>query len=97
MIEYIPVSVTLGLPQEVGITIGTTMQIKDFLGLQVTLAEHCAESRRAVYGVAHRQYWRCRHCGVVTLGTLIFWPRLGIRLPGHLPALLAGLRRDGDR
>ena len=28
--------------------------------------------------------------GVVTLGTLIFWPRLGIRLPGHLPALLAG-------
>ncbi|MDI5419165.1 hypothetical protein MJI12_26265, partial [Salmonella enterica subsp. enterica serovar Kentucky] len=22
--------------------------------------------------------------GVVTLGTLIFWPRLGIRLPGHL-------------
>jgi hypothetical protein len=22
--------------------------------------------------------------------TLIFWPRLGIRLPGHLPALLAG-------
>jgi hypothetical protein len=28
--------------------------------------------------------------GVVTLGTLILWPRLGIRLPGHLPALLAG-------
>ena len=28
--------------------------------------------------------------GVVTLGTLIIWPRLGIRLPGHLPALLAG-------
>ncbi len=32
--------------------------------------------------------------GVVTLGTLILWPRLGIRLPGHLPALLAGLRGD---
>ncbi len=28
--------------------------------------------------------------GVVTLGTLIFWPRLRLRLPGHLPALLAG-------
>ncbi|MGF7448947.1 SulP family inorganic anion transporter, partial [Klebsiella michiganensis] len=28
--------------------------------------------------------------GVVTLGTLTIWPRLGIRLPGHLPALLAG-------
>ncbi len=28
--------------------------------------------------------------GVVTLGILILWPRLGIRLPGHLPALLGG-------
>jgi SulP family sulfate permease len=28
--------------------------------------------------------------GIVTLGTLIVWPRLGIRLPGHLPALLLG-------
>ncbi|EPU2160388.1 C4-dicarboxylic acid transporter DauA, partial [Escherichia coli] len=28
--------------------------------------------------------------GIVTLGILVFWPRLGIRLPGHLPALLAG-------
>ncbi len=28
--------------------------------------------------------------GVVTLGILILWPRLGIRLPGHPPALLGG-------
>ncbi|XNM80673.1 hypothetical protein ACLK1U_06910 [Escherichia coli] len=28
--------------------------------------------------------------GIVTLGILVFWPRSGIRLPGHLPALLAG-------
>ncbi|MTD86309.1 hypothetical protein GLP06_24590, partial [Escherichia coli] len=27
--------------------------------------------------------------GLVTLGIPVFWPRLGIRLPGHLPALLA--------
>ena len=28
--------------------------------------------------------------GVVTPGILILWPRLGIRLPGHLPTLLGG-------
>ena len=35
LIEYIPVSVTLGFTSGIGITIGT-MQIKDFLGLQMT-------------------------------------------------------------
>ena len=33
--------------------------------------------------------------GIVTLGILVFWPRLGIRLPGHLPAFLAGCAGDG--
>ncbi len=28
--------------------------------------------------------------GIVTLGVLILWPKLGLRVPGHLPALLAG-------
>ncbi len=69
LIEYIPVSVTLGFTSGIGITIGT-MQIKDFLGLQMAhVPEHYLQK---------------------VVGTLIFWPRLGIRLPGHLPALLAG-------
>lgn len=34
LIEYIPLSVTLGFTSGIGITIGT-MQIKDFLGLQM--------------------------------------------------------------
>ncbi|PSC97007.1 hypothetical protein C7D74_32525, partial [Klebsiella pneumoniae] len=31
-----------------------------------------------------------RHRRRLLLGILILWPRLGIRLPGHLPALLGG-------
>ena len=69
LIEYIPLSVTLGFTSGIGITIGT-MQIKDFLGLQINVGDAAI--------------------GVVTLGILILWPRLGIRLPGHLPALLGG-------
>lgn len=47
------------------------------------------KSRRAVYGTAYGQPGDAA-IGIVTLGTLIVWPRLGIRLPGHLPALLLG-------
>lgn len=85
LIEYIPVSVTLGFTSGIGITIGT-MQIKDFLGLQMAhVPEHYLQKVGALFMALPTV-----NIGVVTLGTLISWPRLGIRLPGHLPALLAG-------
>ncbi|MGL4194316.1 MAG: C4-dicarboxylic acid transporter DauA, partial [Edwardsiella piscicida] len=34
--------------------------------------------------------WADTLIGATTLAVLIFWPKLGLRLPGHLPALLAG-------
>ncbi|WP_447403287.1 C4-dicarboxylic acid transporter DauA [Salmonella enterica] len=86
LIEYIPVSVTLGFTSGIGITIGT-MQIKDFLGLQMA---HVPEHYLQKVGALPTVNIGDAAIGVVTLGTLIFWPRLGIRLPGHLPALLAG-------
>lgn len=53
LIEYIPVSVTLGFTSGIGITIGT-MQIKDFLGLQMAhVPEHYLQKS------AH-YLWRCR-------------------------------------
>ncbi len=54
-----------------------------------------AESRRAVYGVAHRQYWRCRHWRGNTR-TMISG-RLGIRLRDIASRAAGWLRRDGDR
>lgn len=53
LIEYIPVSVTLGFTSGIGITIGT-MQIKDFLGLQMAhVPEHYLQKVGALL-------WRCR-------------------------------------
>ncbi len=90
LIEYIPLSVTLGFTSGIGITIGT-MQIKDFLGLHLTqVPEHYLQKVGALAGALPTLNPGDAAIGVVTLGTLIFWPRLGIRLPGHLPALLAG-------
>ncbi|WJD48723.1 C4-dicarboxylic acid transporter DauA [Enterobacter sp. PGRG2] len=90
LIEYIPLSVTLGFTSGIGITIAT-MQIKDFLGLHLTqVPEHYLQKVGALAGALPTLNPGDAAIGVVTLGTLIFWPRLGIRLPGHLPALLAG-------
>ena len=90
LIEYIPVSVTLGFTSGIGITIGT-MQIKDFLGLQVAhMPEHYLQKVGALAMALSSINLGDAAIGVVTLGTLILWPRLRIRLPGHLPALLAG-------
>lgn len=90
LIEYIPLSVTLGFTSGIGITIAT-MQIKDFLGLHLTqVPEHYLQKVGALAGALPTLNPGDAAIGVVTLGTLMFWPRLGIRLPGHLPALLAG-------
>ena len=89
LIEYIPLSVTLGFTSGIGITIGT-MQIKDFLGLQMAhVPEHYLQKVGALAMALPTINPGDAAIGVVTLGTLIIWPRLGIRLPGHLPALLA--------
>ncbi|EOC1342777.1 C4-dicarboxylic acid transporter DauA [Cronobacter dublinensis] len=90
LIEYIPLPVTLGFTSGIGITIAT-MQIKDFFGLEMAhVPEHylpkVAALAMALPGVNPGD----AATGIVTLAVLILWPRLGIRLPGHLPALLAG-------
>lgn len=90
LIEYIPISVTLGFTSGIGITIAT-MQIKDFFGLQLPhMPEHYWQKVGALFMALPTINPGDAAIGVVTLAILIFWPRLGIRLPGHLPALLAG-------
>jgi len=90
LIEYIPLPVTLGFTSGIGITIAT-MQIKDFFGLEIAhMPEHYLPKVAALAVALPGLNPGDAAIGIVTLGTLIIWPRLGIRLPGHLPALLAG-------
>lgn len=95
LIEYIPVSVTLGFTSGIGITIAT-MQIKDFLGLQIThMPEHYLAKVAAIVMAIPTLTPGDAIPGVVTLLILIIWPRLRIHVPGHLPALLAGCAAMG--
>jgi len=90
LIEYIPLSVTLGFTSGIGITIAT-MQLKDFLGLHMThVPEHYLQKVGALVMALSTINFGDAAIGVTTLATLVLWPRLRIRLPGHLPALLAG-------
>lgn len=90
LIEYIPLSVTLGFTSGIGITIAT-MQVKDFFGLTLEhVPEHYLNKVAALAMALPTTNPGDAAIGIVTLAVLILWPRLGLRLPGHLPALLAG-------
>ena len=91
LIEYIPQPVTLGFTAGIAVVIAT-LQVKEFLGLDVgslpddyiakitVLAEALPGTNRAALLI-----------GGVTLATLILWPRLRLRVPGHLPAIAVGV------
>ncbi|AFJ46964.1 C4-dicarboxylic acid transporter DauA [Shimwellia blattae] len=90
LIEYIPLSVTLGFTSGIGITIAT-MQLKDFFGLTVAHMPESYPAKVAALVMAMPTIqWGDALVGIVTLAVLILWPRLGVKLPGHLPAVLAG-------
>lgn len=90
LIEYIPLSVTLGFTSGIAITIAT-MQVKDFFGLHLAVVpEHYVSKVYALLQALPTLDLGDTLIGAVTLLILIFWPKLGLRVPGHLPALLAG-------
>lgn len=90
LIEYIPVSVTLGFTSGIAITIAT-MQIKDFFGLKMShVPETYVDKVIALGSALPTINIGDTLIGITTLGVLIYWPKLKLRLPGHLPALIAG-------
>ncbi|MEA9391053.1 C4-dicarboxylic acid transporter DauA [Acerihabitans sp. TG2] len=90
LIEFIPLSVTLGFTSGIGITIAT-MQIKDFFGLHMEhVPEEYISKVAALVGALPTLNVGDTLIGVVTLAVLIYWPKLGIRFPPHLPALVTG-------
>ncbi|MFV8208570.1 SulP family inorganic anion transporter, partial [Enterobacter cloacae complex sp.6701988] len=87
-IEYIPVSVTLGFTSGIAITIAT-MQIKDFFGLQMEhVPENYVDKVIALSKAFPTLQYSDTLIGLATLLVLIFWPKLKVRLPGHLPAII---------
>lgn len=91
LIEYIPLPVVLGFTSGIAITIAT-MQIKDFFGLTL---EHMPESYISKVTALVKTFPTINFAdtlvGIVTLIVLIVWPKLRIKISGHLPALITGI------
>ncbi|GAB3231963.1 MAG: C4-dicarboxylic acid transporter DauA [Aeromonadaceae bacterium] len=91
LIGYIPLQVTLGFTMGIGIVIAT-LQVKDFLGLTVAeMPEKFHQKVGVLWHALPSWQWGDTLVGVVTLAILILWPRLRLRVPGHLPAVLVGM------
>lgn len=66
--------------------------MKDFFGLQLaTMPENYVGKVYALLQALPTLDIGDTLIGAVTLLILVFWPKLGLRVPGHLPALLAGM------
>lgn len=91
LIEYIPISVVLGFTSGIAITIAT-MQVKDFFGLTMAhVPENYVDKVIALVRAMPTINLSDTLIGVTTLLVLIYWPKLKLRLPGHLPAVIAGM------
>lgn len=91
LIEYIPLSVVIGFTGGIGITIAT-MQIKDFFGLDLAeMPESYLGKLSALFYALPSLKLGDTFIGLVTLCVLIFWPKLKLKMSGHLPAILIGI------
>ncbi len=90
LIEYIPEPVTLGFTSGIAIVIAT-LQVPDLLGLSLELPEAWLPRVAALLQAVPQLDWAAFAVAVMTFAVLVFWPRLGLRVPGHVPALFAGV------
>ncbi|WP_407275434.1 C4-dicarboxylic acid transporter DauA [Halothiobacillus sp. DCM-1] len=90
LIEVVPYPVTIGFTAGIG-TVIATFQIKDFLGL--TTPELTGSYLSKVDQLLHALPTinpAETLIGVLTLATLLIWPKIDRRIPRHLVALVVG-------
>lgn len=89
-IEYIPEAVTLGFTSGIAVVIAT-LQIKDFFGLVITDApETYIENVSALWAASQDYSGFSALVALLTLLTMLLWPRLKTPIPAHLPGVLVG-------
>lgn len=90
LVEVVPYPVTLGFTTGIGLVIGA-LQLADFLGLDTTgVHGHFVEKLIKTLGRLPTLRWQEATVGALTLATLLLWPKMKSRIPGHLVALLVG-------
>ncbi len=90
VIEIVPYPVVIGFTAGIAVVIAT-LQLKDFLGLDIgALDGHFTDKvAQIIEALPSVNPWDLL-VGGVSLTILLLWPRLQLRIPGHLAAILAG-------
>jgi SulP family sulfate permease len=90
LIEIVPYPVIIGFTAGIGVVIGT-FQIKDFLGLDIeSLDGDYLDKLLLIINSLPSTNWQELLIGGLTITTLLLWPRVRSKIPGHLIALLLG-------
>lgn len=89
-IEYIPESVTLGFTGGIAVVIAV-LQLQDFLGLpEQAMPEHFVEKVTVLVSATDQTHLPSLSVALLTVITMVFWPKLKTPIPPHLPAVLLG-------
>jgi len=87
VMEFVPMPVTTGFTAGIAIVIAT-LQVKDFLGLQVAqMPEHYLERAMALARALPSARAGDVLIGALTLALLLLWPKVSSRVPAPLVAL----------
>jgi SulP family sulfate permease len=90
LIEIVPYPVVIGFTAGIGVVIAT-FQIKDFLGLNIeALDGDYLDKLSLIVRALPTVNWQEFLIGGLTIASLLLWPRLKSKIPGHLIALLLG-------
>ena len=90
LIEYIPEPVTLGFTSGIAVVIAT-LQLNDFLGLHITeMPELFFAKLVTLFNQLDAIHTGELVVGLITLASLIIWPKLKTPIPTYLPAAIIG-------
>jgi SulP family sulfate permease len=89
-VAFIPRPVTIGFTNGIALLIAST-QIKDFLGLKTgAVPGEFIPRMQLLIGSLPTIDWRTAAAAAVSLGIILFWPKITRRVPGTIVALLLG-------
>ena len=88
VIKFIPYPMTVGFTSGIALIIGVS-QLKDFLGLAISSGSSGFLNQITVYAanISTVTPWSLL-IGVLSLGIMLFWPRLTRKIPGSLVAII---------
>ena len=90
LIQFIPYPVTTGFTAGIAVVIAT-LQLRDFFGLQMVRPQgHFLDKVVAIATAMPTLQWPDLSIALLTLATLLLWPKLRLPVPAHLVALVVG-------